>query len=62
LNKTVVLDFVGGKNIFVPKEKAKKKEAGSICASKGLELMSLESLTQLDAVQDFIGDLGQCAA
>jgi hypothetical protein len=56
----VVLDFVGGKNIFVPKEKAKKKEAGSICASKGLELMSLESLSQLDAVQDFIGDLGQC--
>jgi hypothetical protein len=52
---------VGGKNIFVPKEKAKKKDAANICASKGLELMSLDSLSQLDAVQDFIGDLGQCA-
>jgi hypothetical protein len=54
----VLLDFVGGKNIFVPSEKAKKNEAGNICASKGLELMSLESLTQLDAVQNFVGDLG----
>lgn len=54
----MVLDFVGGKNIFVPSEKAKKKDAGNICASKGLELISLESLSQLDAVQDFVGDLG----
>jgi hypothetical protein len=55
----VVLQFVGGKNIFVPNEKAKKKDAANICATKGLELMSLDSLTQLDAVQDFIGDLGK---
>lgn len=54
----VVLDFVGGKNLFVPKEKASKSDAGDICASKGLELISLQSLTQLDAVQDFVGDLG----
>ena len=54
----VLLDFVGGKNIFIPSEKAKKKEARNICSSKGLELMSLESLTQLDAVQDFVSDLG----
>jgi len=57
----VVLDFVGGKNLFVPKEKAKKNDAGDICASKGLELMSLKSLTELDAVQDFVGDLGMCS-
>jgi hypothetical protein len=54
----VVLDFVGGKNLFIPEEKAKKSDAGDICASKGLELMSLKSLTELDAVQDFVGDLG----
>jgi hypothetical protein len=29
-----------------------------VCASKGLELIGLESLTQLDAVQDFVGNLG----
>jgi hypothetical protein len=55
----VVLDFVGGKNLFIPEEKAKKNDAGDICASKGLELMSLKSLTELDAVQDFVGDLGK---
>lgn len=51
---------MGGKNLFVPKEKAKKSEAVDVCASKGLELIGLESLTQLDAVQNFVGDLGIC--
>jgi hypothetical protein len=56
----VILDFVGGKNLFVPEEKAKKSDALDICGSKALELMSFESLSQLDAVQDFVGDLGLC--
>jgi hypothetical protein len=49
---------VGGKNIIIPSEKANKKDAASICGKKGLELMSIDSLTQLDAVQDFMGDIG----
>jgi len=53
-----VLNFVGGKNIMIPSDKANKKDAASICGTKGLELMSLDSLTQLDAVQDFMGDIG----
>jgi hypothetical protein len=52
------LNFVGGKNIVIPSEKATKKEASNICGTKGLELMSFDSLTQLDAVQDFMGDIG----
>jgi hypothetical protein len=53
-----VLNFVGGKNIMIPSEKANKKDASNICGTKGLELMSFDSLTQLDAVQDFMGDIG----
>jgi hypothetical protein len=49
---------VGGKNIMIPSEKANKKDAANICGTKGLELMSFDSLTQLDAVQDFMGDIG----
>jgi hypothetical protein len=50
---------VGGKNIIVPSERATKPEAESLCANQGLELMSLDSLTQLDSVQDFLGDIGK---
>ena len=57
---TAVLNFVGGKNIIIPSEKANKKDAANICGTKGLELISFESLTQLDAVQDFMGDIGIC--
>jgi len=53
-----VLSFVGGKNIVVPSERATQPEAEGICAKQGLELMSLDSLTQLDSVQDFLGDIG----
>jgi hypothetical protein len=49
---------VGGKNIMIPSEKANKKDASKMCGTKGLELMSFDSLTQLDAVQDFMGDIG----
>lgn len=53
-----MLSFVGGKNIVVPSERATAPEAASICSKAGLELMSLDSLTELDAVQDFLGDIG----
>lgn len=53
-----VLNFVGGKNIIVPSERATKSKAQNLCADQGLELMSLDSLTQLDSVQDFLGDIG----
>jgi len=53
-----VLSFVGGKNIVVPSERATQPEAEGICAKQGLELMSLDSLTQMDSVQDFLGDIG----
>ena len=43
---------------MIPSDKANKKDAASICGTKGMELMSLGSLTQLDAVQDFMGDIG----
>jgi hypothetical protein len=49
---------VGGKNILVSKEGATKPEAEGLCAKQGLELLSLDSLTQLDSVQDFLGDIG----
>ncbi|XP_065349069.1 uncharacterized protein LOC135945365 [Cloeon dipterum] len=53
-----VLNFVGGKNIVVPSEKADAKQADSICKTQGLELASFDSLTQLDSVKDFLGDIG----
>ncbi|XP_059476487.1 uncharacterized protein LOC132197297 [Neocloeon triangulifer] len=53
-----VLSFVGGKNILVPSEKATVPEAKSLCAKQGLELMSLDSMVQMDSVQDFLGDMG----
>ncbi|XP_065342202.1 uncharacterized protein LOC135940970 [Cloeon dipterum] len=53
-----VLNFVGGKNLVVPSERASVPEAKSMCKDQGLELMSLDSLTQLDSVQDFLGDIG----
>jgi hypothetical protein len=56
---TAVLSFVGGKNIVVPSERATVPEAAGICAKAGLELMSLDSITQLDSVQDFLGDIGK---
>jgi hypothetical protein len=45
---------------MIPSEKANKKDASNTCGSKGLELISFDSLTELDAVQDFIGDIGIC--
>ncbi|CAB3387139.1 Hypothetical predicted protein [Cloeon dipterum] len=53
-----VLNFVGGKNLIIPSERASVPEAKSMCKDQGLELMSLDSLTQLDSVQDFLGDIG----
>lgn len=43
---------------MVPSERATAPEAAGICAKAGLELMSLDSITQLDSVQDFLGDIG----
>jgi hypothetical protein len=54
-----MLSFVGGKNIIVPSERASKPEAENLCKKQGLELMSFDSLTQLDSVQDFLGDIGK---
>ncbi|CAB3381368.1 Hypothetical predicted protein [Cloeon dipterum] len=53
-----VLNFVGGKNILVPKEKATAAQAESMCAGQGLELISLDSIAEMDSVQDFLGDIG----
>ncbi|XP_065340941.1 uncharacterized protein LOC135940117 isoform X2 [Cloeon dipterum] len=53
-----VLNFVGGKNILVPKEKATVAQAESMCAGQGLQLMSLDSIAEMDSVQDFLGDIG----
>ncbi|CAB3386509.1 Hypothetical predicted protein [Cloeon dipterum] len=53
-----VLNFVGGKNIVVPSEKADAKQADSICKTQGLELAAFDSLAQLDSVKDFLGDIG----
>jgi hypothetical protein len=54
-----LLNFVGGRNIIVPSERASKSKAKNLCAEQGLELMSFDSLTQLDSVQDFLGDIGK---
>lgn len=54
-----VLNFVGGKNVVMPSERASVPEASTMCASQGMELMSLQSLTQLSSVQDFLGDIGK---
>jgi len=57
--KLAVLNFVGGKNIIVPSERANAPQATSMCASQGMELMNLDSLTQIDSVKDFLGDIGK---
>jgi len=53
-----VLGFVGGKNIVIPSERAAVPEAAGICTRAGLELISLDSITQLNSVQDFLLDIG----
>ncbi|XP_059476500.1 serine-rich adhesin for platelets-like isoform X2 [Neocloeon triangulifer] len=53
-----VLNFVGGKNIIAPSERASVPEATGMCKEKGMDLMSLDSLTQLSSVQDFLGGIG----
>ncbi|XP_059475819.1 macrophage mannose receptor 1-like isoform X2 [Neocloeon triangulifer] len=53
-----VLNFVGGKNIIAPSERASVPEASGMCKEKGMDLMSLDSLTQLSSVQDFLGGIG----
>jgi hypothetical protein len=53
-----MLNFVGGKNIIVPSVKGTKSQAASLCKDQGMELMSLKSLTEMDSVQDFLGDIG----
>jgi hypothetical protein len=50
--------FAGGKNYMVPADKANVPEATNLCANKGMELLSLESLAETNVVQDFLGDLG----
>jgi len=50
--------FAGGKNYMVPADQATVPEATNMCANKGMELMSLESLAETSVVQDFLGDLG----
>jgi len=53
-----MLNFVGGKNIVVPSERATQPQAEGLCANQGMQLMNFDSLTQLDSVQDFLGDIG----
>jgi len=54
-----VLNFVGGRNIVAPSERASVPEATGMCKSQGMELMSLNSLTQMSSVQSFLGDIGK---
>ncbi|CAB3387272.1 Hypothetical predicted protein [Cloeon dipterum] len=56
-----VLNFVNGKNIVIPDNRATIPEAKSLCKDEGLELMSLKSVAELDPVQDLLGDLGLSA-
>jgi hypothetical protein len=58
VHTTAVLDFVGGKNYVVPKEKGNQKEAASVCNKNGMELMSIESIAEMDSVQSFLGNIG----
>jgi hypothetical protein len=43
----------------LPSERQTVPEANTMCASQGMELMSLKSLTELSSVQDFLGDIGK---
>jgi Lectin C-type domain len=52
------LIFAGGKSYLVPSDQATVPVATNMCADKGMELMSLESLAETSVVQDFLGDLG----
>jgi hypothetical protein len=54
-----MLNFVGGKNIIVPSDRATVPEATSLCGNTGMELMDLQSLTQMDSVQSFLGGIGE---
>lgn len=45
----------------MPSERQSVPEANNMCASQGMELMSLKSLTELSSVQDFLGDIGKQA-
>ncbi|XP_065341515.1 uncharacterized protein LOC135940523 [Cloeon dipterum] len=53
-----VLNFVGGKNIIAPSDRASVPQATSMCKDQGMQLMGLDSLTQLGSVQAFLGGIG----
>ncbi|CAB3387135.1 Hypothetical predicted protein [Cloeon dipterum] len=53
-----ILNFVGGKNVLIPNNLATIPEAKTICKSKGLELMSLNSIAQLEPVKGLVKNLG----
>jgi hypothetical protein len=54
-----MLNFVGGKNVIVPAERSSPAQAADMCKGQGMELMDLKSLTELDSVKDFLGDIGK---
>jgi hypothetical protein len=55
-----MLNFVGGKNIIVPAERSSPAKAKDMCKGQGMELMDLKSVTEMDSVKDFLGDIGNC--
>jgi hypothetical protein len=55
---TAMLNFVGGKNIIVPAERSSPAKAADMCKGQGMELMDLKSVTEMDSVKDFLGDIG----
>jgi Lectin C-type domain len=52
------LIFAGGKSYLVSSDQVTVPVATNMCADKGMELLSLESLAETSVVQDFLGDLG----
>ncbi|CAB3381372.1 Hypothetical predicted protein [Cloeon dipterum] len=57
-----VLNFVGGKNIIAPSDRASVPQATSMCKDQGMQLMGLDSLTQLGSVQAFLGGIGMSSS
>jgi hypothetical protein len=45
-------------NYIIPKEKKTFDDAQTACTSRGMGLVSLETLAENEVIQDYLGDLG----
>ncbi|CAB3366151.1 Hypothetical predicted protein [Cloeon dipterum] len=53
---------IGNGEYLLPREKANQAGASKLCGTKGMNLMSLDSLAETDLIQDYLNSVGMTAS